>query len=158
MYLVDTDILSAGAPTKAMPRPDLLGWMDRNSLGLFLSVITVAEVEEGIARSHRIGAHAKAGRLADWLETVLHLYGSRILPIDVLIARRIGVLADHARAQGHDPGLADLAIAATAAARGYTILTRNLRHFAPLAIPAIDPCDAVPEDIRPRTQSSDEPR
>ena len=122
--------------------------MNRNSTGLYLSVITVAEVEEGIARSRRIGAHAKAGRLVGWLDTVLHLYGSRVLPIDVATARRIGLLAHHARGQGHDPGLADLAIGATADVRSYTVLTRNLRHFAPFGIPALDPFEALPEDVR----------
>ena len=120
--------------------------MDRNSAGLYLSVITIAEVEDGIARSRRTGAHAKAKRLADWLQTVLHLYGSRILPIDVPTAQRIGLLADHARGQGYDPGLADLAIAATAIVKGYVILTRNLRHFAPLAS-AHDPFGALPQDV-----------
>ena len=122
--------------------------MERNSAGLYLSVITVSEVEDGIARSRRTGAHAKAKRLAGWLEAVLHLYGSRILPIDVPTARRIGALADHARGQGHDPGLADLAIAATAAIRGQVVLTRNLRHFAPLGVAAQDPFDALPKDVR----------
>jgi toxin FitB len=147
VYLVDTNVLSASAPTKAVPRQDLREWMDRNSAGLYLSVITVAEVEDGIARSRRAGANTKAERLAGWLETVLHLYGNRILPIDVTTARRIGLLADHARGQGHDPGLADLAIAATAAVRGYVILTRNLRHFAPLGTPALDPFEERPGDI-----------
>ena len=122
--------------------------MERNSAGLYLSVITVSEVEDGIARSRRTGAHAKAKRLAGWLEAVLHLYGSRILPIDVPTARRIGALADYARGQGHDPGLADLAIAATAAIRGQVVLTRNLRHFAPLGVAAQDPFDALPKDVR----------
>ncbi len=36
--------------------------MERNSAGLYLSVITIAEVEDGIARSRRAGAHAKASR------------------------------------------------------------------------------------------------
>ena len=148
MYLVDTNVLSAAAPTKAVPRQDLRDWMDRNSAGLYLSVITVAEVEDGIARSRRTGAHAKGRRLTDWLDTVLHLYGSRILPVDITTARRLGSLADHARGQGHDPGLADLAIAATALVQGYVVLTRNLRHFAPLGAPAHDPFDTLPVKIR----------
>ncbi len=130
-----------------MPQQDLREWMNHNSTGLYLSVITVAEVEDGIARSRRAGAHAKAKRLVGWLDTVLHLYGSRILPIDVATARQIGSLADHARGQGHDPGLADLAIGATAAVRSYTILTRNLRHFAPLGLPALDPFEALPKNV-----------
>ena len=51
MYLVDTNVLSAAAPTKAVPRQDLRDRMERNSAGLHLSVITIAEVEDGIARS-----------------------------------------------------------------------------------------------------------
>ncbi|MDB5398994.1 MAG: PilT protein domain protein, partial [Rhodopila sp.] len=79
MYLVDTNVLSAGAPTKSRPLPDLADWMDRNSERLFLSVITVAEIEDGIAKSRREGAFRKANRLAEWLETLVHLYSARIL-------------------------------------------------------------------------------
>lgn len=118
--------------------------MERNSAGLYLPVITVAEVEDGIARSRRAGAHAKARRLADWLETVLHLYGSRILPIDIETARQIGVPADHARAGGHDPGLADLAIAAIV--RSYVVLTRNVRHFLPLGAAVHDPLEELTQN------------
>lgn len=121
--------------------------MDRNSAGLYLSVITVAEVEQGIARCLRTRSHAKAGRLAEWLETVLHLYASRILPVDVSTARRIGPLADYALGQGHAPGLADLAIAATALHRGLVVLTQNLRHFAPLNVSAQDPFEMLPSNI-----------
>lgn len=144
---MDTNVLSAGAPTKAVPRAELRAWMERNSAGLYLSVITVAEVEDGIARSRRSGAHAKAARLGEWLETVLHLYGERVLPIDIETARRMGVLSDQARGMGHDPGLADLAIAATALVRGYVVLTRNVRHFAPLGVPTCDPEERLPEAV-----------
>ncbi len=48
MYLVDTNVVSAGAPTQAASPSDLVAWMDRNSTDLYLSVITVAEVEAGI--------------------------------------------------------------------------------------------------------------
>ena len=121
--------------------------MDRNSAGLHLSVITLAEIEQGIARCLRTGAHIKAGRLTKWLETVLHLYASRILPVDVSTARRIGPLTDYALGQGHAPGLADLAIAATALNRGLVVLTQNLRHFTPLGVSAQDPFEILPNDI-----------
>lgn len=146
MYLVDTNVLSAGAPTKAKPTPDLAGWMERNSERLYLSVITVAEVEDGIAKARREGALRKAERLAEWLETLLHLYSARILSLDVAAARLLGALSDQARAAGQAPGLADLAIAATAQLRGYTVLTRNLRHFRMLAVPSHDPFESLPAD------------
>lgn len=147
MYLVDTNVLSAGAPTKATPVPDLVGWMDRNSEQLYLSVITVAEVEDGIAKARREGASRKADRLAEWLETLLHLYDVRILPLDVATARVLGGLSDRVRGLGHAPGLADPAIAATARSRGYTILTRNLRHFRMLGVPAHDPFETLPAGV-----------
>ncbi|MGH9485483.1 MAG: PIN domain-containing protein [Terriglobales bacterium] len=144
MYLVDTNVLSAGSPTKAAPVPDLASWMERNSEHLYLSVITVAEVEDGIAKARREGAPRKADRLAEWLEVLLHLYSARVLPLDVSMARLLGRMSDQARGAGQTPGMADLAIAATAACRGYTVLTRNLRHFRGLAVAAHDPFESLP--------------
>lgn len=144
MYLVDTNVLSAGAPTKAVPAAELIAWMERHSDRLFLSVVTVAEIEDGIAKAHREGASRKAHRLGDWLNTVLHLYSDRILPVDVTVARRIGRLSDHARGVGAAPGWADLAIAATAAVYGYTVLTGNVRHFGVLGVRWQDPFQELP--------------
>lgn len=62
-------------------------------------------------------------------------------------AQRLGTLSDQARAAGQAPGLADLAIAATAQVRGYTVLTRNLRHFRGLAVPAHDSFRSLPAEI-----------
>lgn len=144
MYLVDTNVLSAGAPTKAQPTAELAGWMARNSARLYLSVITIAEVEDGIAKARRAAAGRKADRLAEWLETLLHLYSARILPLDVPTARVLGRLSDQARGAGHAPGFADLAIAATAQVRSYTVLTRNLRHFRFLGVACHDPFESLP--------------
>lgn len=123
---------------------DLVGWMERNSERLYLSVITVGEVEDGIAKARREGAHRKADRLAEWLDVLLHFYGARVLPLDIAAARLLGVLSDQARASGQALGWADSAIAAMARSRGYTILTRNLRHFRGLAVPAHDPFELLP--------------
>ena len=144
MYLVDTNVLSAGAPSRIVPA-ELIVWMDEHSAELFLSAVTVAEIEDGVAKLRREGATRKAADLAAWLEALLHLYGSRILPFDTVTARVAGVLSDLARAQGQAPGFADIAIAATAKHHGLTILTRNLRHFECLGVPVIDPFAALPQ-------------
>lgn len=120
--------------------------MDRNSAVLFLSVITVAEIEDGIAKCRRQGAARKADRLSEWLEALLHLYAARVVPLDVEIARHAGRLADRARSQGAEPGLANLVIAGTAQHRGWTVLSRNLRHFGPLGVRALDPFGALPPE------------
>lgn len=145
LYLVDTNVISAGAPSK-QPSPDLVRWMDTHSAALFLSAVTVAEIEDGIAKSRREGAGRKAEGLAAWLEALLHLYGDRVLAFDAATARIAGALSDRARGQGHAPGFADIAIAATAQRHGLTLLSRNLRHFAPLGVPALDPFASLPPD------------
>jgi toxin FitB len=143
VYLVDTNVLSAGAPSK-VASTDLLAWMDERSARLYLSAVTVAEVEDGVAKLRREGATRKAADLEAWLEALLHLYSRRILPFDLAVARVAGRLSDQARGQGQAPGFADIAIAATARHHGLTILTRNLRHFAPLGVDVIDPFSALP--------------
>ncbi len=144
MYLVDTNVLSEGSPGRPRRFSALIDWMDAHSDEVFLSAVTVAEICDGIAKAQRTGRRSKAGGLAEWLEVVLHLYAARVLPFDVPAARMAGALMDQARAAGRSPGFADVAIAATAGSRGLTVLTRNLRHFAPLGVDAIDPFEALP--------------
>jgi predicted nucleic acid-binding protein len=143
VYLVDTNVISTAAPTRPVP-PALVEWMDVHSTSLFLSVVTVAEIEDGIAKSRREGATRKSSDLASWLETILHLYGDRILAFDAPAARIAGAVSDRARGQGHAPGFADLIIAATAQRHGLILLSRNLKHFEPFGIPVLDPFVALP--------------
>jgi toxin FitB len=144
--LVDTNVLSAAAPTQLARHGALADWMDRCSGDLFLSVITVAEIEDGIAKAARVGAHRKAERLAAWLETVVHLYGARILPVDLAVARALGRISDVARKAGRAPGLADLAVAATALVHEGTVLTRNVRDFVGLGVAVCNPFEASPAE------------
>jgi predicted nucleic acid-binding protein len=64
VYLVDTDVISAGAPSKASAPIALIEWMDKNSDRLFLSSITIAEIEDEIAKARREGSPRKAAGLA----------------------------------------------------------------------------------------------
>jgi predicted nucleic acid-binding protein len=144
MYLVDTNVISAAAPSRPVS-PALIEWMDAHSAALFLSVVTVAEIEDGIAKARREGATRKSVDLSAWLETVLHLYGDRVLAFDTATARIAGAISDRARGSGQTPGLADIIIAATAQHHGLTILSRNLRHFEPLGVAVIDPFTSLPD-------------
>jgi toxin FitB len=143
VYLIDTNVISAAAQTRPVP-PALVEWMDVHSVLLFLSVVTVAEIEDGIAKSRRQRATRRSADLAAWLETVLHLYGDRVLAFDVPTARISGATADRARGQGQAPRFADIIIAATAQHHGVTILSRNLRHFEPLGVVVLDPFVTLP--------------
>ena len=143
-YLLDTNVISAVAPAKAQRPLDLVNWMDQASDGLFLSVVTMTEVRDGIAKAAREGAIRKARDLGLWWETIEHLYGDRLLPFDRAAAAIAGPMTDAARAAGFAPGFADVAIAATAKANGLVVLTRNLRHFRVLTDGVLDPFEALP--------------
>ena len=134
-----------GAPGHREGAVALACWLDEHSDDLFLSTITVAEIGDGIAKLRRSGGLVRADRLDDWLNVVLHPYGDRVIQFDIPAARLAGLLMDRARATGQAPGFADLAIAATASVRDLAVLTRNVRHFAPLDIPAINPFDSLPD-------------
>jgi toxin FitB len=141
---VDTNVISAAAPTAGSPRPELVAWMDVHAGDLFLSAVTVAEIADGIAKVTREGTTRKAADLAAWLQTVLHLYGDHVLPFDGPVAEIAGTLSDLARSRGYAPGFADLAIAATARRHHLTILSRNTRDLAPMDVPVIDPFEHLP--------------
>jgi predicted nucleic acid-binding protein len=145
LYLVDTNVISAGAPSRLAPRA-LIAWMDHHSAQLYLSAVTVAEIEDGNAKARREGATRKAADLDGWLETLLHLYGERVLAFDIVAARMAGMLFDRARAQGQAPGFADIIIAATALQHGLMVLSRNLKHFEPLGVRVLDPFASLPRE------------
>jgi predicted nucleic acid-binding protein len=144
-YLVDTNIISAVAPTAVVRQSEFAAWMDVQSDNLFLSAVTIAEISDGIAKSKREGASRKASQLSLWLRAILHLYGDRVLPFDTPTAEIAGTLSDLARSRGHAPGFADIAIAATARRHNLAMLTRNGRHFTPMDVAVVDPFEGLPD-------------
>lgn len=132
MFLIDTDVLSALRRGGRHPGP--ARWlMAQRTSGLFLSVVTIGEVERGIERQRRVDP-AFADELSGWLDRVLAWYGDRILPVDLPTAQRWGRLS---AALGYQS--ADLLIAATALEHGLTVVTRNVRHFEPAAVAVFNP-------------------
>lgn len=140
MFLLDTNVLSA--VRRRERHPALVQWIEaQRTSDLYLSVVTIGEVERGISRQRRRDP-ALADELASWLDRVMSRYGHRILPLDVAAARRWGELSGDL---GH--GSADLLIAATALERGLTVVTRNTRHFEPTGVTMLNPFgdrDGVP--------------
>jgi predicted nucleic acid-binding protein len=143
MYLLDTNILSLIGPRRVHTPEEaaVRNWIEDNSDRLFLSVISISEVELGAARQ---GASKKAGDLASWLNSIVHLYASRILTLDLNAARLTGRLLDKADGIGGDPGYEDAAIAATAMTQDLTVLTRNTRHFKTMEVPCLNPYEGLP--------------
>ena len=112
----------------------MVAWIaEQRQEDCFLSVVSVGEIERGIAR-RRAADPVFAGELAAWLDRLLRLHGERLLAVDLATARRWGQLS---AALGHDS--ADLLIAATALEHGLTVVTRNLRHFTPTGVATLNP-------------------
>ena len=137
MFLIDTVTLSE--LRKRERDPTVVKWFERQrTTDLFLSVISIGEIERGIARQ-RTTDPGFAGALADWLDRVLTLYGERVVPFDLRTARRWGALS---AARGDDS--ADLMIAATALEHGLTVVTRNVSDFEPSGVAVLDPFSRRP--------------
>ena len=130
MFLLDTDVLSA--LRRRERNPEIARWVGtQRTTDLYLSVVTVGEIERSIMRQQRRDPGFVRG-LALWLDRLLAWYGERILPVDVATARRWGRLS---ATLGQDS--ADLLIAATALEHGLTVVTRNVRHFEPTGVPVV---------------------
>jgi predicted nucleic acid-binding protein len=140
-WLLDTDMLSAFAPGRHTVPPDVAAWFDDHTDALYLSAITAAEIEAGIAKLRRTGSARRADALRGWFDRILALYADRVVSFNVAAARVAGALSDAAQAAGRHPGFADIAIAAIAKSRELVVLTLNRRHFDPLGIAVLNPFD-----------------
>ncbi len=134
------------APGKPAPAPELIAWLRHHADALYLSAVTVVEIEQGICKLRRTGGMERADRLTQWLDELVTTWSDRVFSLDSRVGREAGALSDGARAIGKHPGFADIAIAATAKADGLVLLTRNGRHFASLGVVFIDPIEALPTE------------
>lgn len=134
MFLIDTDVISMSAPTKAERPEPVLAWLKANGDALFLSSITVAEIRRGIAFVAGKGHSRKAVALRDWEHNLVQHFADRILPVDDKVAQRAGDLLGRAEAQGFAPGIPDACIAATADVHRLMLVTANGRHFQALDV------------------------
>ncbi len=138
-------MVSALAPGReAFVHTPLREWLLVHHKELFLPVIAVAEMAQGISKLRRAGGTERADRIDRWLDGLLATYKDRILPLDAQAARLAGQMSDAARAQGCHPGFADVAIAAMAQNAGLMLLTCNLKPFQPLGVACADPLMALP--------------
>jgi predicted nucleic acid-binding protein len=136
MFVVDTDAFPALA--KRRRHASFEAWIGRQRSGdLFVSVISICEIERGIALQRAKDPNF-AAMLATWLDQLLTVYGDRVLP-DLASARRWGQLS---AALGHHG--ADIQIAATALEHGLTVVTRNISGFEPTGVFTLDPFSSPP--------------
>ena len=135
-HLLDTNVVSELRKARAgKADPGVMAWaanVDANRL--FISVVTVMELELGVLSLARKDP-GQATLLRAWLQQqVLPEFAERILPIDLAVARRCaGLHVPNRRSER------DALIAATALVHGLTVVTRNVGDFAPTGVPIINP-------------------
>ncbi len=134
-FLLDTNVVSELRKRPGVVDPGVLEWAQLHpARDLYISVVTVMEIELGVARIERRDRQ-QAAVLRDWMHTgVLAGFDGRILPVDVDVALRA------ARLHVPDPRPErDAFIAATAQVHGLTVITRNIKDFQPTGVAAVDP-------------------
>lgn len=138
-FLLDTNTISQFY--RADVGPDFARWMDEQEAdnAIYLSAVTVHEVEKGIRLLEHKGSTAKARNIRIWLLGLIAGYHTSVLPIDAEIALLSGELEAIAIAAGHAPGAADAMIAGTAKHHGLTVVTNNVKHFQAFGIPVLTP-------------------
>jgi predicted nucleic acid-binding protein len=139
-YLLDTNVVSEAI--KPQPTDNVVAWLAAQpSASVYLSVLTLGEIEQGIVRSPN---PRRAERLARWLEDELQpQFHGRILPIDAPVMKTWGQITGHALLRGQPVSYADSLLAATAITHGLTLATRNTRDVEALPVPTLNPWDGT---------------
>lgn len=137
-YLLDTNVVSEAI--KPRPAARVVDWLAaQSSVDVYLSVLTLGEIEQGIVRSPH---PRRAERLTHWLEDELKpQFGRRILPIDAQVMKTWGRVTGQALLRGQPASYADSLLAATAIAHDLTLVTRNTRDVVALPVQTLNPWD-----------------
>lgn len=135
MILLDTNVISEAM--KPTPEDIVRAWLDEQAAEtLYLSNVTIAELLFGIGA---LPAGKRKDRLTEALNGVMELFADRILPFDVVAARRYADLAVKARAAGKGFPTPDGYIAAIAASRGFAVASRDTSAFDAAGVAVINP-------------------
>jgi predicted nucleic acid-binding protein len=164
MYLLDTNVVSEFRKESTGKSDRRVGAWARSvpATSLFLSAVTVSELELGTLQMERRDA-LQGALLRSWMEShVLPAFAGRVLPVDTPVALRCaalhvpnprsyrgpqrqvfvdGVVYRGPQRQVFVDGVVyrDALIAATALVHGMTVVTRNVADFAPTGVAVLNP-------------------
>ena len=136
MYLIDTDVISearkdkkANAGVQAFFKAAI-----RDSVPLYLSVVTVGELRQGLEIIRHRGDTRQAQLLERWLARVTRDYADAILSFEEDTAHIWGRLR-----VPHPENPLEKQIAATALIYDLVVVTRNDAHYAPTGVRVLNP-------------------
>lgn len=132
IHILDTNVISGAR--RAERAPKIAAWLaERDEAELFLSVITLGEIERGIVLQEARNP-AFAHDLRIWLERTQRIFSDRLLDFTAEDAVRWGELSARIGHAG-----ADLMIAAQALTRDAVVVTANVSDFLPTGVRVVDP-------------------
>src|SRR5262249_11642425 len=106
-------------------------------MSVFLSVLTLGELQKGISKLPR---SRRRSQLQQWVaQDLLQRFTGRILPIDLEVATRWGMITGEAEQAGHPIPVLDGLLAATAVVGGMMLVTRDTPHMAHTGASMFDP-------------------
>ncbi len=136
MFVLDTNVVSELRKVRlGTADTNVTAWAESvDAADLFVSAITIMELELGVLSIERKDA-TQGAMFRSWLEQhVLPEFSGRTLPVDTAVAQRCARL--------HVPDKCserDALIAATALVHGMTVVTRNIADFKPTGVALINP-------------------
>ena len=135
-FLLDTCFVSE--LTKGRRNPGVIAWLEgQEEEELFLSRVTVGEIEKGLAK---LGDPSRRKKLREFLEAeILDRFRERLLETDGPVWRRWGVLSGQAEKSGKPLPVLDALVAAVAEVNGLTVVTRNEDDFQRCGVPVLNP-------------------
>lgn len=133
-YLLDTNVISE--IHKPKPHGGVVAWfMALRDEQIYLSAVTLGELQEGIERTRKQDA-TKARAIEAWVDTLEN--SSNVLPMDGRSFRQMARMM----VGKQDYLLYDVMIAATARLHELTVATRNEKDFRHLGVDIINPFKA----------------
>ena len=138
-YLLDTCIISEIAKPK--PEKAVIRWIEGcDEESLFLSVLTIGEIQKGIAR---ISDNARHAKFQQWLDVDLkQRFAYRILSINEAVAMTWGLVQGRAEANGRPLPTIDGLLGATALVHNLVLVTRNEPDFLATGATVLNPWNA----------------
>lgn len=136
MYLVDTNVISEVRKRDRADKGVMAFFREaaQEDIGLYLSVVTIAELRRGVELIRHRGDKPQATRLENWLDAILREFGQNILSVD----EEIGQLWGRLRVP-HPEHAQDKLIAATALIHDLTVVTRNVDDFTGTGARVLNP-------------------
>lgn len=123
--LLDTCVIAEYQ--KPVPNAKVMNWLiSQIEESLFLSVLTIGEIEKGIAK---LAASKRKNNLEVFIGNLVTRFDRRIFDLDTATLRRWGRLTGSLEKKGRVLPIIDSLLAATALEYDLTIITRNTADF-----------------------------